>query len=160
MRPDDGSALVVGLAIGVFLVAHFLLRPLLVARPLAPDLLAGGLVLASLHLRPGSAAGVGFGAGVLEGAMALEGLGTLGALFALIGYLAARSRELFFADSALFMPVFAFFGVWIVHMSELLAVGTPLDWVGWLVKAPVSTVFTTILILLVERAVTSTAGAV
>lgn len=154
MSVEPRGALVPSLVIGVYLVAHFLLRPLLVARPLAPDLLAGALLMAALHLRPGVAAGVGFGAGVLEGAMALEGMGVLGAAFALLVYLAARARELFFADSDLFLPAFTFVGVWVLHMAELVAVGTPLDWVGWLVRAPVAAALTTVLVVLTERLAT------
>ncbi len=160
VKDASSGGLVTVLTIAALLVAHFLLRPLLVARPFAPDLLAGALMLAALHMRPGTAAVVGFGAGLLEGAMALEGMGTLAATFALIGYVAARARELFFADSALFLPAFAFVGVWALHMGELLAVGAPLDWVGWLVQSPVSAALTALLILLVERAVTSRPSAV
>ncbi len=160
MRDAPGGALATGLAIALFLVAHFLLRPLLVARPFAPDLLAGALMLAALHLRPGTSAVVGFFAGVLEGAMALEGMGALAAIFALIGYLAARARELFFADSALFLPAFVFLGVWALHVGELVAVGAALDWVGWLVQSPVSAALTVLLVLVVERAVTSRPAAV
>jgi cell shape-determining protein MreD len=158
VREEAGRRLVPGLAIAAYLLAHFLLRPLLVARPLAPDLLAGALLLAALHLRPGATAGVGFVAGVLEGAMALEGMGVLGAAFAVVGYLAARARELFFADSALFLPAFAFVGVWTLHVTELLAVGASLDWVDWLLRAPVSAGLTAVLLVLTERAVTAGPG--
>lgn len=160
MRDSPGGALLTGLAIGILLLAHFLLRPLLVARPFAPDLLAGALMLGALHLRPGTASVLGFGAGVLEGAMALEGMGVLAAVFALVGYLAARARELFFVDSALFLPAFTFLGVWVLHVGELLAVGAPLGWLEWLVQAPVSAALTVLLVLVVERAMTSRPAAV
>jgi len=138
----------------VFVAAHFLLRPLLVSWTVAPDLLAGGVLFASLHARPGTAAGVGFAAGLLEGAVALEAMGALAAILALAGYGAARSRELFFADSPLFLPVYVFVGVWALRLAEQLATGSVPGWTGWVLEAPASAIITTVLVVVADRAVT------
>jgi len=144
----------VGVAVVLFLAAHFLLRPLIVTWAVGPDLLAGGVLLASLHARSGVAAGVGFGAGLLEGAAALEAMGTLGAIFALGGYAAARARELFFADSPLFLPAFVFVGVWAFRLAEQAATGAASGWQGWLLEAPASAAITTVLVVVADRLVT------
>lgn len=154
MTEERARRWTLGLVVFLFLVGHFLLRPLLLSWSVAPDLLAGGVLLAALHARPGAAAGVGFGAGLLEGAMALEGMGALAALFAGAGYVAARARELFFGDSPLFLPVFVFIGVWALRVAEVLVTGTTLGWTAWLLRAPASAALTTVLVVMADRVVT------
>lgn len=144
----------VGVAVALFLAAHFLLRPLIVSWTVGPDLLAGGVLLAALRARAGVAAGVGFGAGLLEGAVALEAMGTLGAIFALGGWAAARARELFFADSPLFLPAFVFVGVWTLRLAEQVATGVVPGWEGWVLQAPASAAITTVLVVAADRLAT------
>ncbi|MCK5483930.1 MAG: hypothetical protein KAJ13_09495, partial [Gemmatimonadetes bacterium] len=83
----------------VLVILHFTLYRFLVRWPAMPNLLVGGLLLAALRMRAGYAAFLGFGLGVLEAAMGLEGLGTTSLILALVGYLGARSRDLLFADA-------------------------------------------------------------
>lgn len=102
----------------LLLLLHFALHPVLSGWPAGPDLLAGGLLLGSLQLRAGQAAGFGFALGLLEASLALSGLGTLTLVFTLTGYVGARLRDLFYSDSSRFVPTFLFVGVllmqWIV----------------------------------------------
>lgn len=119
-RSRGYGALVLGL-----ILLHFLLRPLLIGWPGAPDLLAGGLLLAALRLRAGWAAALGFVLGLLEGAMALEGMGSLMVVYTATGYLAARSRDLIFTDARVFLPLFLFLGVWAVQVAVGAAAGLP-----------------------------------
>ena len=114
----SGGSPAYGVLVGLLIVLHFGLRPLFTAWPGSPDLLLGALLLGSLRLRAGYAAVLGFLLGLLEGAMALGGMGTLMIVYALVGYLTARSRDVLFSDSRTFVPLFLFAGVWAVHLVQ------------------------------------------
>ena len=107
-----GGAALVGVVLLVLL--HFLARPYLLGWWGSPDLAVAGLLVAALHLRPGWAAGVGFVLGLLEGAIALGGIGPLAMAYAVVGYGAARSWALLLADIRLFLPVYFFLGGWLL----------------------------------------------
>lgn len=109
--------------VGLLLFLHFLLRPWLVGLPVAPDLLIGGLLLAALRVQAGTAAILGFLLGPLEAAMELGQPGTYALVLTLTGYLAARSRDILFADAAIFVAVYLFFGTWLARAALILAGG-------------------------------------
>lgn len=102
------------------LVLHFLLRPLLVQLPVAPNLLIGALLLATLRLRAGHAAVLGFGLGILEASMALEGMGSYALALTVVGYLGARSRDVLFADARFYVVAYLFVGTWLAEIVLLL----------------------------------------
>ncbi|MFQ5679573.1 MAG: hypothetical protein ACE5HP_08935 [Gemmatimonadota bacterium] len=143
-----------GTLVLVSLLAHFLFRPLLVQWPGTPDLLVGGLLLAALRLRAGGAAALGAVLGLLEGAMALEGLGSLTLVFTVSAYLAARSRDVIFTDLRVFLPLYLFFGVWVTELAVSLASGTPPGWHAGLVLMPLTAASTAVLGWLGVRLVT------
>lgn len=97
------------------LFLHFLLRPWLAGFPVRPDLLVGGLLLAALHVRAGTAAVLGFVLGPLEAAMALGDPGMYALVLTMTGYLAARSRDEMFADAPIFIAVYLFVGTWLAR---------------------------------------------
>ncbi len=110
------------MALVVLLVlAHFTFRPLFRDIPIRPDLLVGGLLLATLRLSAGHAAVLGFTLGLLESAIGLEGVGSLSVVYALIGFLAARSRDLLYADAARFAYTYVFIGTWVAQVGTALA---------------------------------------
>lgn len=110
------------MALVVLLVlAHFTFRPLFRDIPIRPDLLVGGLLLATLRLSAGHAAVLGFTLGLLESAIGLEGVGSLSVVYALIGFLAARSRDLVYADAARFAYTYVFIGTWVAQVGTALA---------------------------------------
>ena len=131
--------LVAGLALG-----HFAFRPLLVEWVGAPDLLTGALLLAALRLRSGAAAGLGFGFGLLEGSMALEGLGATMIVYTAAGFVAARSRDLIFTDARIFLPLYLFSGTWLVQAAIAVASGAGAPAGALLVLAPISAALTTL----------------
>lgn len=112
-----------GFSIVVLLILHFLFRPLFVRLPVAPNLLVGALLLATLRLRAGHAALLGFGLGILEAAMALEGMGWYALALTVIGYVGARSRDLLFADARYYVFGYLFIGTWLAE-TVLLVLGT------------------------------------
>ncbi len=127
------AALVVGL-----MILHFTLYRFFVRWPAMPNFLIGGLLLAALRMRAGYAAFLGFGLGMLEAAMGLEGLGTTSLVLTLVGYLGARSRDLLFADARHYVFIYLFVGTWVAEVALILTLPggpTPL---GALVLAPVS----------------------
>lgn len=113
--------LTVSMAVVVLLLlAHFVLRPWLTALPVGPDLLVGGLLLAALHVRAGTAAVLGFVLGPLEAAMALGDPGMYALVLTVSGYLAARSRDVLFADAPIFVFVYLFVGTWLARGALVL----------------------------------------
>lgn len=142
-RPGRGSRghwLLVAALAGL----HFTLRPLLVAWLGVPDLLAGALLLAALRLRSSASAGLGFSFGLLEGSMALEGLGGGLVVYTLAGFLAARSRDLIFTDARVFLPLYLFCGTWLIQTAVGLTTGGGATPVAFLLLSPISAALTTL----------------
>jgi cell shape-determining protein MreD len=135
------------------LLLHFALHPVLSGWPAGPDLLAGGLLLGSLQLRAGQAAGFGFALGLLEASMALSGLGTLMLVFTLTGYVGARLRDLFYSDSARFVPTFLVVGVLLIQWVVAALVNWPPEARFLLIHAPLAAVATAAVCWVGERIV-------
>lgn len=113
------------LAVGFLLLLHFLLRPWLTGLAVGPDLLIGGLLLAALRVRAGAAAILGAVLGPLEAAMVLDDPGMYAFVFVLTGYVAARSRDVLFADAPFFIAVYLFVGTWLARLALILLGGAP-----------------------------------
>ncbi len=120
MTDERAGAAHVALVV-LLVLAHFTFRPLFRDIPIRPDLLVGGLLLATLRLSAGHAAVLGFTLGLLESAIGLEGVGSLSIVYALIGFLAARSRDLLYADAARFAYTYVFIGTWVAQVGTALA---------------------------------------
>ena len=134
------------------ILLHFTLYRFFVRWPALPNLLIGGLLLAALRLRAGYAAFLGFSLGVLEAAMALAGWGTISIVLTLVGYLAARSRDLLFADARYYVFIYLFVGTWAAEMLLMLAMPGGAGILGGLVLAPISAVGTAVVCGAAERA--------
>lgn len=128
--------------VGVLLVLHFLLRPALTSWDVGPDLLTGAVLLGALRLRAGAAAGLGFGAGLLEGAMAISGIGRVALVYAVLGYVTSRWRDLFFSDVPLFVFAYLFAGCWLAKLTLSLLADFSLGWEFALLQAPAASAFT------------------
>lgn len=127
------ATVVVGL-----MILHFVLYRFFVRWPAMPNFLIGGLLLAALRMRAGHAALLGFGLGMLEAAMGLEGLGTTSLVLTLVGYLGARSRDLLFADARHYVFIYLFVGTWVAEVALILTLPGGPNLMGALVLAPVS----------------------
>ncbi|HEX6747212.1 MAG TPA: rod shape-determining protein MreD [Longimicrobium sp.] len=121
----EGTQWKFALFIFVLVALHFILRVGMGLGVLAPDLLVVALLLASRRLRPGSAAGLGFLLGLLEGSANpfVFGYASLG--LAVLGYAGSRSREWLAGDDPLNMVAFFFAGTLIYELLlyVMLAVG-------------------------------------
>lgn len=124
------------------LIVHFTFHRFFVRWPVAPNLLVGALLLAALRLRSGHAAILGFGLGILEAAMGLEGMGSISLVLTAVGYLAARSRDLLFADARYYTPIYLFVGTWLAELALMLAMPGGPGVLLALVLAPVSAALT------------------
>lgn len=149
---DAGLPLAPLVTVAVLGALHFLARPLLVSWWGAPDLAVAGVLVATLHLRGGQAAVAGFVLGLLDEAMGLEQVGPLAALYALAGYLGARSWEVIMAETWLFLPLYLAFGSWMLILANTYLTSFDLSWNYALTEAPVSAVLTAAVAGLASRA--------
>jgi rod shape-determining protein MreD len=94
-------------------VLHFFLHVGLGMGRGAPDLLAVGLLLLARELRTGTAAGVGFGLGLLEDAFSLLAFGANALTCTLLGIVGSRTRDLFVGESLVFLVSYLFLGTWL-----------------------------------------------
>lgn len=125
-------------------VLHFLARPLLVEWWGSPDLLAAAVLVLSMGVRPGTAAGAGFVLGILEEAVALGALGPLAIVYAVFGYLGSRSWDLVFTDTRLYLPLYLVFGAWMLIVANWWITPVDLTWRRMLLQAPVSALLTSL----------------
>lgn len=100
------------LFIALLIVLHFLLRVGLGYEQLAPDLLVVALLVAARQLPAGQAAGVGFLLGVIDGSLAPFSLGASALALTIMGFVGARSRELFSDDNYFLLAAYLFLGKW------------------------------------------------
>lgn len=136
----------------LLILLHFLARPYLVGWWASPDLAVGALMVAALHLGAGRAATLGFVLGLLEGTMALTGIGPLAMAYAVVGYGAARSWGVVFADVRLFLPVYLFIGGWSLLMVNQWVTTSDITWSFILLRAPVAALLTAAVAGVVEAA--------
>lgn len=134
----------------VLALLHFLFRPYLLQPWWMPDLLAAAVLVVALHLRASRAAVLAFALGLLEGAMALEGLGVLAAGYAAVAYAGARMWDLFYSDARLFLPVYLVLAGWVLLLVNAWTTMGELTWSFSLVRAPVAALGTALVAAVVE----------
>jgi len=122
----------------VLLLLHFTLYRFFVRWPAMPNFLVGGVLLLALRLRAGYAAFAGFGLGVLDAAMGLEGLGIISIVLTLVAYFGARSRDLLFADARHYVFIYLFVGTWVTELALMVAMPGGTNLAGGLMQAPIS----------------------
>jgi rod shape-determining protein MreD len=78
-----------------------------------PDLITVAVLIAARRLRGAHAAALGFGLGLLDDGLAVNGFGASALALTIVGYLGARSRDLFEGESLLYVLVYIFLGKWL-----------------------------------------------
>lgn len=111
----------------LLLALHFYVRPRLGAPRYTPDFIAIGVLLYALRARPGQAAVAGLCAGLLTDALTPARFGAGALANAVVGYLAAFGRSVFFADNLLVTGGFFFVGTWLRNLLVLIASGTSMS---------------------------------
>ncbi len=110
-------------AVALLLVLHFYVRPRVFDGPYAPDFVLVALILFALRNGPGAGAAAGFLVGLASDALVPARFGAAMLAHTLVGYLAAWSRAVFFADNVLVNAGFLFGGCWLRDLIVLLASG-------------------------------------
>jgi rod shape-determining protein MreD len=125
----------------------------------APDLLTVAVLLGARRLSGAGAAVYGFLLGLLADSVSLVAFGREAFTYAFVGFLGARSRDLFVGDSLMFVGLYLFAGKWLHDALFHLIAGAAArgDVVSaLLIHGPVGGVYAAaagILLLLVYRGV-------
>lgn len=144
----------------LLVLAHFVLHLAIGLGDRAPDLLTVAVLLGARRLRGAMAALLGLVLGVLNDALSLVAFGAEAVTLSLLGFLGARSRDLFEGDSMLFVGFYVFLGKWLHDVGYyLLARGIPHGETSslLLVQAPLAALYAagaSILALILYKATT------
>jgi rod shape-determining protein MreD len=106
------------------LVLQFYLRPRIGNARLSPDFLLIGLLLFAMRSGPGAGALAGFLVGLIEDSLTPARFGAGALAHTLVGYFAAWSRAVFFADNTLVNAAFVAVGLWFRDLIVLVISGT------------------------------------
>lgn len=106
------------------LVLQFYLRPRVGNARLSPDFLLIGLLLFAMRSGPGAGALAGFLVGLIEDSLTPARFGAGALAHTLVGYFAAWSRAVFFADNTLVNAAFVAVGLWFRDLIVLVISGT------------------------------------
>ncbi len=114
-----GSTVRAVLSFVILVILHYTLRPLLGWR--APmDFLVIALLLASVRVRPGTAAVIGFAVGLISDSLAPQALGAGAIAMTAVGFLASYLKAVFFADNLVLNAFFFFLGKWLFDVIYFL----------------------------------------
>lgn len=106
-----GDRLRRGAVLLLLVVLHFGLRPWLGTGRAAPDFLLLALLIYAIGSRPGKAAVAGFLIGLLSDAVRPVAFGSAMLAYAVVGYLTAWGKAVFFAENPVVAATFFFGGV-------------------------------------------------
>ena len=121
MTQRQGERYRVGAVLLLLVVLHFGLRPFLGDPRWAPDFLLLALLVYAIRSRPGSAAIAGFLVGLVGDSLSPVAFGAGALAHALVGYLAAWGKAVFFAENVVVSAGFFFTGAWLRDLLVLLA---------------------------------------
>ena len=124
MSPQRVSRVQLLLVLLVLLVLQFYLRPRIGNARLSPDFLLIGLMLFAMRTGPGVGALAGFLVGLIEDTLTPARFGAGLLAHTLVGYFAAWSRAVFFADNMLVNAAFVAVGLWFRDLVVLVTSGT------------------------------------
>jgi rod shape-determining protein MreD len=143
---------------GLLVIAYFLLHVGLGLGKSVPDLLTVALLLGVRRVRGSVAALMGLLLGVLQDSLAVGSFGADALTLTLLGFLGARSRDLFEGDSLLFVGAYLFLGKWLHDFGIWVLGPSSGDFVNDMVlQAPLAALYAAgagIVALLMYRAVT------
>jgi rod shape-determining protein MreD len=108
----------------VLLVLQFYLRPRVGNARISPDFLLIALMLFAMRTGPGAGALAGFIVGLIYDTLTPARFGAGLLAHTLVGYFAAWSRAVFFADNMLVNATFVALGLWVRDLVVLMTSGT------------------------------------
>jgi rod shape-determining protein MreD len=112
------------LILGVLVALHFSVRSRLGDDRVAPDFLLLALLLYTIRGRPGRSAAAGFVVGLLRDALTPASFGAGALAHALVGYLSAWGKAVFFAENVFVTGCLLFAGTWLRNLILAVASGT------------------------------------
>jgi rod shape-determining protein MreD len=124
MSPQRVGRAPLMLVLLVLLVLQFYLRPRFGNARISPDFLLIGLMLFAMRAGPGAGAVAGFLVGLIEDTLTPARFGAGLLAHTLVGYFAAWSRAVFFADNMLVNAAFVAVGLWFRDLIVLMTSGT------------------------------------
>ena len=127
--------------IGILVFMHFALRVGFGLEERSPDLLTVATLFAARRLRSTGAALFGLLLGVLADALSLIAFGASAVALSIVGFLGARSRDMFEGDSILFVTIYLFIGVWLREAIQALVSRQGIEWSMLYTSAPVSAIY-------------------
>lgn len=127
--------------IGILVFMHFALRVGFGLEERSPDLLTVATLFAARRLRSTGAALLGLLLGVLADALSLIAFGASAVALSIVGFLGARSRDMFEGDSILFVTIYLFIGVWLREAIQALVSRQGIEWSMLYTSAPVSAIY-------------------
>ena len=123
----------------------------------APDLLTVALLLGARRLSGSGAAALGLALGILNDALSLTAFGALAVTYAIVGFIGARSRDLFEGDSLLFVAAYVFLGKWLRDLIYMVLTRSA-PWSDLWSSAPIAALYAAVagvIALTLYRAATS-----
>jgi rod shape-determining protein MreD len=111
----------------LLVILHFYIRPRLWDTRISPDFLFIALTFYAMRTRPGAGAVAGFLVGLVNDALTPAHFGAGALAHTVVGYLAAWSRALFFADNLLVHAGFVAVGLLLRNLIVLTASGVGQD---------------------------------
>jgi rod shape-determining protein MreD len=129
--------------IAVLVVAHLVLHVAIGLTTVAPDLMTVAVLLAARRVKGSAGAAIGVGIGLLTDALSLTTFGALALVNGVVGFLGARSRDLFEGDSMLSVAVYVFLGKWLRDALYFLVTKSAHDdpWSILITSAPIAAIF-------------------
>lgn len=143
----------------LLVVSHFLLHLTFGVGGAAPDLLTLAVLVGARELRGGAAALLGLTLGLLADSLSVMAFGAGAVTLTVLGYLGARSRDLFVGESVAFIGLYLFVGRWLRDALYVLFGGATRQGelaTFLLLDAPVSAVYMAavgVILLVVYRTV-------
>lgn len=111
---------------GTLVVLHLVIHVGFGVGAAAPDLFTLALLIVARDMHMAGATGLGLFLGLLEDAQGLLAFGAHGIALAVVGALAARTRELFVGDSLFFVASYFLLGKWLRDALYWMAAGSQL----------------------------------
>lgn len=121
MKPFDAFRTM--LAFVVLVLLQYTLRPLL-GWPLGPDFLLLAVVVASVRVRPGTAAVIGLLVGLISDSIGTDAFGGAALALAVVGFAASWIQGVVFADDLMVNFLLFFAGEWAFSIIYLFATRT------------------------------------
>lgn len=120
---SDGRSRIYWAFIALLVVLYFILTLGIGLSEGVPDLLTVAVLLAARRMPGAGAAGLGLALGLVRDSVGVAAFGAGGVVLTALGYLGARTRDIFEGDSLIFTALYLFLGKWLHDVVYALLSG-------------------------------------